>query len=93
LRRNDKSNTLGTILCGSDHFQGKYTCWIATAKQLYGPYSARYPAIPDGGHNMFFKDKGGQWWSTIFNGPINEKPCILPVEVQDNGQVSLREVK
>ena len=80
------------ILCGSDHFQGKYTCWIATSKQLYGPYSARYPAIPDGGHNMFFKDKDGQWWSTIFNGPINEKPCILPVDIQANGQVSLRDV-
>jgi xylan 1,4-beta-xylosidase len=81
------------ILCGSDHFQGKYTCWIATSKQLYGPYSARYPAIPDGGHNMFFKDKDGRWWSTIFNGPINEKPCILPVDIQGNGQVSLREIK
>jgi beta-xylosidase len=41
---------------------------------------------------MFFKDKDGQWWSTIFNGPINEKPCILPVDIQANGQVSLRDL-
>jgi hypothetical protein len=79
------------VLSGSDHYDGgKYTCWIATSKSLYGPYSARYPALPFGGHNMFFKDKDGKWWSTIFNGPINERPCILPVEIQSNGQLSLR---
>ncbi|MCX6926445.1 MAG: hypothetical protein NT154_25040 [Verrucomicrobia bacterium] len=42
---------------------------------------------------MFFKDKDSRWWSTMFNGSINEKPCILPVDIQGNGQVSLREVK
>ena len=78
------------VLSGSDHYDGKYTCWIATSKNIDGPSSARYPAIPFGGHNMFFKDKEDHWWSTIFNGPINEKPCVLPVDIQRNGQVSLR---
>ncbi len=79
------------MLSGSDHYDGgKYTCWIATSKSVYGPYSARYPAIPFGGHNMFFKDTGGKWWSTIFNGPINERPCLLPVTIEFNGQVILR---
>lgn len=81
------------VLTASDHWDGKYTCWVATSKSLYGPYSARYPAIPHGGHNMFFKDKAGQWWSTIFNGPVNEKPAILPVTIEANGQIALREVK
>ena len=82
------------ILSGSDHYNGGiYTCWIATSKNIYGPYSARYPAIPFGGHNMFFKDTEGKWWSTIFNGPINEKPGILPVNITSNGQVSLRPVQ
>jgi beta-xylosidase len=78
------------VLSGSDQFEGKYTCWIATSKSIYGPYGARYPAIPFGGHNMFFKDQDSNWWSTIFNGPINERPCILPVDIRSNGQVSLR---
>jgi hypothetical protein len=42
---------------------------------------------------MFFKDKENQWWSTIFNGPINERPCLLPLNVETNGQISLRPVK
>lgn len=81
------------ILTGSDHYEGKYTCWVATSKNIYGPYSARYPAIPDGGHNMFFKDTGGKWWSTMFNGPVMEKPAILPVTIEANGQIALREAK
>ena len=81
------------ILSGSDSYDGgKYTCWIATSKSLYGPYGARYPAIPFGGHNMFFQDKAGDWWSTIFNGPIHERPCVLPVSIQHNGQVTFRPV-
>lgn len=81
------------VLSGSDTYEGKYTCWIATSKTLEGPYSARYPAIPDGGHNMFFKDNQGGWWSTMFNGPVSERPCVLPVDIRPDGQVSLREVR
>lgn len=81
------------LLTGSDAYDGKYTCWAATSKSIYGPYSARYPAIPYGGHNVFFQDKAGQWWSTIFNGPVFEKPAILPVAIEANGQIALREMR
>lgn len=81
------------ILSAADEFDGKYTCWIATSKNIYGPYSARYPAIPYGGHNMFFKDIEGQWWSTIFNGPIRERPGILPINIDNNGQITYRPLK
>lgn len=79
------------VLTASDTYHGKYTCWAATSKNIYGPYSARYPAIPHGGHNMFFRDKTGQWWSTIFNGPVSERPAILPVTIDVNGQIALRQ--
>lgn len=79
------------VLTASDHWDGKYTCWAATSKNIYGPYSARYPAIPHGGHNMFFQDKAGKWWSTIFNGPVFEKPGILPVTIEASGLIALRE--
>lgn len=47
--------------------------------------------IPDGGHNMYFEDKEGKWWSTIFNGPISEKPGILPFDIGSNAQITLRD--
>jgi xylan 1,4-beta-xylosidase len=78
------------LLTASDTFEGKYTSWVSTSKNIYGPYSARYPAIPHGGHNMYFKDASGKWWSTIFNGPVRERPGILPVNIEPNGQISLR---
>jgi xylan 1,4-beta-xylosidase len=77
-------------LSGSDDCEGRYSCWIANSKTIYGPYSARYEAIPNGGHNVFFMDKAGKWWATIFNGPVHEKPGIIPVAIEPNGQISLR---
>lgn len=46
-----------------------YDCIIATADNIYGPYSQRYNAITGGGHNNLFMDKGGNWWATIFFNP------------------------
>jgi xylan 1,4-beta-xylosidase len=64
-----------------------YDCMAATAKSVYGPYGPRYLAIPHGGHNMLFKDKQGQWWSTFFGSdpkaPFRERPAILQLEVDD----------
>ena len=41
-------------------------------------------AVPHGGHNMFFKDKAGNWWSTIFGGdrlaPLEQRRGLLRVE-------------
>jgi xylan 1,4-beta-xylosidase len=71
--------------------QKAYDCMAATAKNLYGPYSPRYLAIPHGGHNMLFKDKTGQWWSTFFGSdplaPFQERPAILKIEVDDEGHI------
>ncbi|MDR2146026.1 MAG: family 43 glycosylhydrolase, partial [Tannerella sp.] len=46
-----------------------YDCIIATADNIYGPYSRRYNAMTGGGHNNFFTDRDGQWWATIFFNP------------------------
>ncbi|HKJ47425.1 MAG TPA: family 43 glycosylhydrolase [Balneolales bacterium] len=46
-----------------------YDCVIATADNIYGPYSYRYTAITDGGHNNFIKDDDGNWWATMFGNP------------------------
>lgn len=72
-------------LCGSDHGEGgRYSCYVATSRNIYGPYSARYEGLPYCGHNMIFQDEKKQWWSTFFgqNGiPWKEQPGILPVTI------------
>jgi hypothetical protein len=43
-----------------------YDVVVSTSDNIYGPYSERYPAIIEGGHNNIFQDKKGEWWSTLF---------------------------
>ncbi|MBN1489013.1 MAG: glycoside hydrolase, partial [Phycisphaerae bacterium] len=56
-----------------------------------GPWSDRYLAIQHGGHNMFFQDQQGQWWSTFFgnsgNAPFRERPAILQITFDANGTI------
>lgn len=77
----------------SENFEGRYSCAVATARSIYGPYNARYEAIPHGGHNVFFQDERGDWWSTYFgsdgSAPWQEQPGILPVFFDRNGRVGL----
>ncbi|TRZ90056.1 hypothetical protein D4R89_05060 [bacterium] len=59
-------------------------------RDLHGPYGDRYLAIPHGGHNIFFKDASGQWWSTFFgndgDAPFKERPGLLRIEFSDDGE-------
>ena len=47
--------------------------------------------IPHGGHNMFFKDRSGQWWATFFGNdpraPFRERPAMLQIEFGPDGRV------
>jgi len=78
-------------LSGSEEYEGRYSCMMATSTNLYGPYGSRYEAVPHGGHNMFFKDDRGNWWSSYFGGdggaPWCERPGILPIERSADGRV------
>ncbi|MDD3322874.1 MAG: family 43 glycosylhydrolase [Paludibacter sp.] len=69
-----------------------YDCIIATADNIYGPYSNRYNAITGGGHNNLFEDKDGNWWATIFFNPRGaqaknyEKTCrpgLVPMQYRE----------
>ena len=79
-----KVNDTYFLSCAEVH-NGRYSCMISTSKNLYGPYDKRVEAIPYAGHNMFFKDKNGQWWSTYFGSgysPVwSERPGIISVEI------------
>ncbi len=67
-----------------------YHCYAAVSDSLFGPYSARYLAIPHAGHNSFFKDQTGKWWATFFgnsvNAPFKERAAILPIEFAPDGR-------
>lgn len=76
-----KVNDLYYLAC-AESYEGRYSCMVATSTNIYGPYSARYEAIPHGGHNVFFQDECGDWWSTIFNGPVSERPAVVPIRFE-----------
>lgn len=73
-------------LCVADFVLGEYNTYIATAKNLNGPWSERYLAVPHAGHANFFRDKDGRMWSTFFgndrHSPYSAKPGIVPL-IQD----------
>ena len=82
-------------LCGSDYGEGgRYSCYIATSENIYGPYNERYEALPYCGHSVFFQDGKKQWWSTFFGSdpgaPWQEQPGIVPVTIHATGIVSAK---
>jgi hypothetical protein len=80
-------------LCCAENFEGRYSCTVATSTNLHGPYGARYEALPHAGHNTFFKDDRGQWWSTYFGSdakaPWQERPGLLPIRIDPDGRIRL----
>lgn len=78
-------------LACSESMEGRYSCMISTSTNIYGPYGPRYEALPHAGHNMFYRDEKGQWWSTYFGSdnqaPWQEKPGIIPVRFDAEGKV------
>ena len=71
-----------------------YDCMVATAGNLSGPWSEAYLAIPHGGHNVFFQDKQGHWWTTFFGrdpiAPFRERPAILRIKMDDERRIRPR---
>lgn len=89
-----KANGRYYLSC-AEEWEGRYSCCIATATSIYGPYGERYEAIPHGGHNVFFKDGSGNWWSTYFGSdpgaPWREQPGVLPVRFDANCRLEVGE--
>ncbi len=79
-------------LACADFIGGNYHCMVASSASLMGPYGDRYLAVPHGGHNMFFRDREGRWWSTLFGhtsaAPVRERPAILRVAIDNKGKIA-----
>jgi hypothetical protein len=78
-------------LCCAENFEGRCSCTVAMATHLFGPYGARYEALPHAGYNMIFQDGHGQWWSTYFGSDglarWRERAGVFPVEFDAAGRV------
>jgi beta-xylosidase len=86
-----KANGIYYFSC-AEVWDGRYSCLTAQAKSIYGPYTERYESVPYAGHNVFFQDETGSWWSTYFgsdsNGaPWREKPGVLPIRFDRFGRI------
>ncbi len=81
----------------AENINGHYDCLAATSENIYGPYTTRYVAVPDGGHVTFFKDTQGDWWSTFFGtdktAPIVQKPAIVPMTFDKDGMLKVDAVR
>jgi beta-xylosidase len=70
-----------------------YDCVIASSDNIYGPYSYRYTAITNGGHNNFIKNTNGEWAATMFGNPgpamnshIVCRPALVPMHQVKGGE-------
>ena len=69
-----------------------YDCEVLISDSINGTYKNRHIAVPYGGHNNFFQDNNGHWWSTIFGSgskvPWAQRPGIVPIDISPNGYVA-----
>lgn len=85
-----KANGRYYLSCAERYYE-RYHCMTAESETLLGPYHARYVSVPYAGHNTFFRDAEGQWWSTMFgndeDAPIHLRPGIVKVEFDPQGHI------
>ncbi|WP_167856840.1 hypothetical protein [Hymenobacter aquaticus] len=47
--------------------------------------------MPYAGHDVFFQDVRGQWWSTLFgnddDAPVRKQAAVVPVEFDKQGHI------
>lgn len=49
---------------------GTYDMMYGVSDDLWGPYSKARIGVPHAGHGTVFKDKTGNWWTTMFGNDI-----------------------
>ncbi len=70
---------------------GTYDMMYGTSKSLFGPYTKRRLGAPHAGHGTVFRDKQGQYWSTMFGNdvtsPWRRQFGIIPLEIGDERSI------
>jgi beta-xylosidase len=85
-----KANGRYYLSCAERYFE-RYHCMTAESSTLLGPYSPRYVSVPYAGHNVFFQDVKGNWWSTMFgndaDAPVQKQAALVPVAFDSQGHI------
>lgn len=80
-------------LGSTDKYEDRYSMMIATSKNIYGPYTGRYEAVPCNGGTNFFQAKNGDWFTCFFGddiqAPWREKPGIIKIEFDQLGIIKV----
>ncbi len=88
-----KANGRYYLSCAERYYE-RYHCMTAESATLRGPYGKRYVSVPYAGHNTFFRDSAGNWWSTLFGNdneaPVEKRPALVPVEFDDQKHIRPR---
>ena len=75
----------------------RYDGMLASSDKLLGPYGPRYIASKSGGHNTYFKDKDGDWWSTFFGNdkaaPFRERAALLRMKFGDGRMLPMTDAE
>ena len=72
--------------------EGTYDMMYAVSDHLLGPYTRRRVGVPHAGHGTVFRDKEGNWWTTMFGNdvtaPWRTRFGLVPLAIQ--GELSVR---
>ena len=67
-----------------------YDSYYAVASRFEGPYSERRLLLVNGGHGNLFLANDGTLYTTLFSGPLGEKPGIAAIDIAPDGRLTVR---
>lgn len=73
---------------GSLRLWGTYDMMYGVSDNLFGPYTKAVVGVPHAGHGTVFKDKKGNWWTTMFGNdmtaPFRLHFGLVPIEISED---------
>ena len=67
-----------------------YDSYYAVSNRFQGPYSERRLLLVNGGHGNLFTANDGTLYTTLFSGPLGEKPGIVAIDTDEYGRLLVR---
>ena len=72
--------------------KGTYDMMYGVSENLWGPYTKARIGVPHAGHGTVFRDKSGNWWTTMFGNditaPFRMHFGLVPVAISDLMQLT-----
>ena len=67
-----------------------YDSYYAVSNRFQGPYSERRLLLINGGHGNLFIANDGTLYTTLFSGPLGERPGVAAIDIMEDGRLCLR---